>query len=494
MWGWFFKIGKSVAGSIRGLIKWIARKVMGMLVWQLIFWIAGAGIGWMIINLQKDLAQAIHESNNKIVARIFKFQDFVFGYVHNIFLQIDALIEDIQNKILDTLSAMLPEQIELILTVINYAQWLDTLTSEIMDSMADAVRDTVASVSDPIAKQIEGVWRKIKGIYDSLQGVNEAIKSTYQTIVDSILAQQTIYNNNIIGSLFGKIDGAFAFINADVDTIRALVEAGEPVEWENFKYSAERFGISRTNYQLNLQIPPFPDIPALVTAIQELGEAADIIFSLHQKIESLPGNVRKKFVEYYPSFLRTSLEEKITRLLIIAITRALLEQREKIHSYFIEIRQKTEDIMVNMKTKIIEEGKRIRDAITEAELELINKLPDILRPALVKQVEKIKDQVIKSQEEILVNIDQVLMDTRAVDHIIERIKTYPYGPEPIKFDAAKWTLSDVYRILNHYFYKEERMALALLLMDQDLKIEAEQIKDMMAEQAGFDSLDEIPII
>ncbi len=221
------------------------------------------------------------------------------------------------------------------------------------------------------------------------------------------------------------------------------------------------------------------DIDAINEAIssQEAQEAA--LLEIYQSLLQVPENITNRFINNFPTVIKERLEKMIIDMLTDAIDKGTHNFQTKVKDAFESMKQKIDDKFGAVKNRFVKETNKLRDAVYDAEKELVNKLPKIIRPTFEKQIERIKNQIVRTEKEILVNLDQIQIDMSVADNIVEKIKKYRHDDAPIKFRAKEWTISDVYRLLNYYFYRQERIALALLLMDQDLQMEAARVGDAL---------------
>jgi hypothetical protein len=531
---------KSLGSGMKTAFAWIAKKVAGFLVWQLVMWLAGAGIAWMIITLQEDMAKAIKEYNNDILAKIFTVEDILFNLEHKIYLVADRIVWKIQEKIISVLSALLPEQIDAILKLINWSQWADAFFSEMADAAANAVHETTDMVVSPLISAISEVRKKLDAVCANLQTVqqivtdyekmaNSEVTALYTGIDTAVQTQEDAFNTKITGlfdsiqstldvyntridSLFTTIQNMVDWFNEDVQEIRNLHETGQPIIWSRYVYSLSdaglemddyclqlnNFGINQADYMLIITLPPMTlhfdfSIPLLDDTIRDVTEIHTDVAVIEADITALPADMRAAFASHYPAFLSTNFEERLKQMLIVAITAAMIQKRDEILSYFAEIREELGDEFEAGKKAIINKTLAIRKEIEEAEIAFINKLPSILRPGLLKQVEKIKEQVVKSQDKLLVDIDKFLIDTKTVDRIVQTLSIYAPSEEPIRFDTVEWTLQDIYRILNHYFWRHERMAIAVAIASQDMQIASDDLLGLMADITEYEDASEVPV-
>lgn len=641
-----------IAGAMRGTLKWIGKKLMFWLGMQVVLWVSGVGLAWMILTLQEDIAAALRKYNERIMAKVYTMEDFIFNLQHRLQVFFDELLQGIEADITGAMESILPSQVDAILKSIGMAQWVDAFFSEMADAAGNAVADTVATVTAPAAELVKSVrWRmesiagaldavaggidaaeekanaKIDGLFSRLQamvdGVNERITalkeqvtkieervnaevkgihdgikgavkgatdafnvqidglfSKLQSMVDGFNARigairdrvkgieegvnrevRDLYSgvadpvNGLLDSHNARVDDMAAKLQAIVDTfngrvnaIRSKTEAGEeitPDDWEEFRYTIadlgidpstyhidyrvpdlawtfsagidfesyevalSDFGISRDDYRLEIEVPALEwtfsagidfdaylvsmadygidredyrielEVPALEDARMDMRLALEDICDVENRLELMPQDVRSAFMDHYPAFLRTNFEERLKQFFIVALTAALVQQIERIRASFTDARGRVETYFVDAKEAVIRQTKDLSDDLLELQMNFINALPDVLEPALKKQAERIKEKVVESQEEILANIDDLYIDMSQVDHVLQRVNKRPANDAPIKFDSTPWTLDDIYRMLCNYYWKHERMALAMIIASQDMGLDTEDMREML---------------
>ncbi|MFP4309857.1 MAG: hypothetical protein ACLFQQ_21825 [Desulfococcaceae bacterium] len=626
------------------------------LAWQIVLWMAGAGLAWMILTLQEDIAAALRKYNERIMAKVYTLEDFIFNLQHRLQVFFDELLAGIEADITGAMESILPSQVETILRAIGMAQWIDAFFSEMADAAGNAVADTVATVTAPAAGLVRNVrWRmesisgaldavaggidaaeekanaKIDGLFSKLQamvdgvndritalkeqvtkieervnaevkGIHEGIKNAVKSATDAANAQidglfsklqamvdgfnarigaikdrvtaieervngevRDLYNgvadpvNGLLDSHNARVDGMAASLQALVDRfnsrvneIKGKAEAGEPIEWEAYRYTISDigidpstyhidyrvpdlawsfsagidfesyevalsdFGISREDYRIDIEVPALEwsfsagidfdaylvslsdygidreeyridiEVPALDDARIDMRLALEDICDVETRLELMPQDVRSAFMDHYPAFLKTNFEERLKQFFIVALTAALVQQIERIRAAFDDARGRVESYFVEAKESVIRQTEEISDDILEAQMSFINALPDVLEPALKKQVERIKEKVVEAQDEILANIDDLYIDTAAVDHIVQRVAKRPAKDAPVKFDSQPWTLDDIYRMLCNYYYRHERMALAMIIATQDMGLSTEDMQELLLSMGAPD--------
>ncbi|MFP4586018.1 MAG: hypothetical protein ACLFN9_21805 [Desulfococcaceae bacterium] len=626
------------------------------LAWQIVLWMAGAGLAWMILTLQEDIAAALRKYNERIMAKVYTLEDFIFNLQHRLQVFFDELLAGIEADITGAMESILPSQVETILRAIGMAQWIDAFFSEMADAAGNAVADTVATVTAPAAGLVRNVrWRmesisgaldavaggidaaeekanaKIDGLFSNLQamvdgvndritalkeqvtkieervnaevkGIHEGIKNAVKSATDAANAQidglfsklqamvdgfnarigaikdrvtaieervngevRDLYNgvadpvNGLLDSHNARVDGMAASLQALVDRfnsrvneIKGKAEAGEPIEWEAYRYTISDigidpstyhidyrvpdlawsfsagidfesyevalsdFGISREDYRIDIEVPALEwsfsagidfdaylvslsdygidredyridiEVPALDDARIDMRLALEDICDVETRLELMPQDVRSAFMDHYPAFLKTNFEERLKQFFIVALTAALVQQIERIRAAFDDARGRVESYFVEAKESVIRQTEEISDDILEAQMSFINALPDVLEPALKKQVERIKEKVVEAQDEILANIDDLYIDTAAVDHIVQRVAKRPAKDAPVKFDSQPWTLDDIYRMLCNYYYRHERMALAMIIATQDMGLSTEDMQELLLSMGAPD--------
>ncbi|MFP4031226.1 MAG: hypothetical protein ACLFTV_06660, partial [Desulfococcaceae bacterium] len=241
---------------------------------------------------------------------------------------------------------------------------------------------------------------------------------------------------------------------------------------EEYRIALSDFGLEREEYRIEIEIPGLAD------AAMDMRLAYEDVCDAERTIALLPQFARETFEAGYPEFLRTELEDRIRDFLIIAVTAAITAQIAAVRAEFDRFEDLLAERTADLKADIVAKTHEFRDAMIEAQTELINKLPDILEPSLLKQIDRIKEQVVRAQDEIIANLDNVYIDTAAVDHILERVKNRPSGDDPVRFFSREWSLDDIYRMLCDYYYRSERVALAMIIASQDMGIETEELRDL----------------
>ncbi|MFP4390460.1 MAG: hypothetical protein ACLFPR_16145, partial [Desulfococcaceae bacterium] len=267
-------------------------------------------------------------------------------------------------------------------------------------------------------------------------------------------------------------------IDIEVPALEWSFSAG--IDFDAYLVSLSDYGIDREDYRIDIEVPALDD------ARIDMRLALEDICDVETRLELMPQDVRSAFMDHYPAFLKTNFEERLKQFFIVALTAALVQQIERIRAAFDDARGRVESYFVEAKESVIRQTEEISDDILEAQMSFINALPDVLEPALKKQVERIKEKVVEAQDEILANIDDLYIDTAAVDHIVQRVAKRPAKDAPVKFDSQPWTLDDIYRMLCNYYYRHERMALAMIIATQNMGLSTEDMQELLLSMGAPD--------
>ena len=157
------------------------------------------------------------------------------------------------------------------------------------------------------------------------------------------------------------------------------------------------------------------------------------------------------------------------------------DKLENFNSYFDEHILNISQMKETAKQTIVTKRIEITDAIQEFEQSQHDLIEPLLDPTIQDLIDDLSSGIAEDQEndETIINIDEVLPDTQEIDHILEKFDTrIKANPGPNISDSKKWSVADMYRILCNYFSRSERVALLVILFDQDLDLRMEKLQEL----------------
>lgn len=495
-----FPILAAVGVAVKTALMWLIKFIVKYLIIQIILIIIAYFAADLIHKLTEKIAEKIKENNNFILQNIFNIEDMLFRLQHNVYELLIRIWTELKEKIEAALDAFLPEKLEVIIKMMNLAAWIDTIISDIIEESKRIVYESVFTFTSPIANKL---WDIINLINRIEYRIETETRKIYDGVVQSVQTQVDAFNAKIM-NLFNQINSMVDFFNQSIFEIRAAIENNNGeipqkntqliswilankdsadfesdlsgkldeiytpihIEWDKYVYTLTP---DVNEYILQIEFPPFSfDISTL---IPEIGQLRMELNQIRELLNNLPSDAADRFISLFPDFFKPILANRIRQILIIAITNALLLKKQEVEAFFSDFQGQLLKEMEEGKQKIIAETKEIIRKIEEFELNLVAKLPEILKPQLQKAVETLEKLIIEKQNEVIVNVDKYITDTSEVDHLLESFpKHLKAKPSPNKFDTADWTIQDMYRMLVNYFTREERIALITYLFSQDVEV------------------------
>jgi hypothetical protein len=431
----------SLGGAMRIAVGWIGRKVTAWLIGQLLIWLLTSWLAWLINKLMDDIEALLSEMNDAVLARIFVVEDLLFQVQNSIYGAVDTLLNVLQSNIVGALDVFTPEGNAAVKTLLNWAAWVDGFFSDIGSAVGNAAGTVASTLISPVLS-----------VVSAARSGAESVESSLQELDDRAQAMLDLYNANIL-------------------EIKGNIEAGISVDWDAYILTVEDLGVDLV-----------PDsITGLVTDLQ----------SAESSLTALPASFAADVASAFNSTVAPDFKTTLESFLDNALVQAIRYKKTAVNSYFTTMRNDLSTELNTSQQALIDNTVALRDELQAIQIALIEKLPDILEPTLKDAIDRIKEQIIQQEEGIMVNVDQFLIDTRTVDTLLQRLKPREMGDAPTKFDTVEWTLNDIYRILANYFFRHERMALAVAIAAVDMDITSQELLGLMADAAPYDNMEEV---
>lgn len=369
------------------------------------------------------------------------------------------LIEDIKVA----LARFNDKMLEQVFVVEDFLFHLQSSVYGGFDSLLSALESSITGALNSFTPEGNDALKGILGWADWVDQFFMDIGAAVGSVVGTFLSPVILVLQSIRGQSIDiqtAILSLFDTYNNNILAIKAIVESGGTVDWDSFMMTADDLGMS--------------DL------------IADILGAEHS-LEGVQAQVEAEFAAAVSPEFKARLEA----FMEAAWVEAIRYKRDQVEAYFTDIRSDLNQSLDESQQAVITKTTEMRDAVHAAEVEVVEMLPALLKPTLMKSIDRIKEQILENEEEIMVNIDQFLIDTTTVDRLLSRIPKRPSGEAPIRFDSAAWSLDDIYRMLCNYYWRHERMALAVLIAAVDMEIDTNTLLGLMADAAPHDNTEEV---
>lgn len=323
------------------------------------------------------------------------------------------------------------------------------------DSLLGTLEASITGALNSFTPEGNSALKSILGWADWVDQFFMDIGAAVGSLVGTLLAPAISLLQSIRGQaedIQASIASLFDTYNNNILAIKAIIESGGTVDWDAFMMTPDDLGV---------------------------GDLITDIMNTETSLEGIQAQVEAQFAAAVSPEFKARLEA----FMEAAWVEAVRYKRDQISVYFTDMRDGINQSLDDSQQALIDKTTEMRDAIHAAQLEVIEMLPGLLRPTLMIAIDRIKEQIIQNEEEIMVNIDQFLIDTTTVDRLLSRIPQRLSREEPVRFDSTEWTLDDIYRMLCNYYWRHERMALAVLIAAVDMEIESQTLLGLMGEAA-----------
>ena len=523
VWNWTYKflVSLAIAEAIRWLLQWSAADA--------------------IERIKDKVSTFFGEQASHVVKDIMNIDDVLNGIFTAAFNGMDTLIEAIAGEIEDAMVAS-AGWIETIISKISFAQAIDEMVSGGMttvsqfifdqastvvstlfpvetfvlfdvalqnashklDALELAAMDALTAFWDAAIENITASMGQINALFSTLQGTVNGTVNFCNTSIDTLKAHMdeactAIDAYNDTAARQQKIDTAILFIDgyiqgadpatgltaADLQAIQSELEtafvlpvpSGLTIDFSAYRIDPPT--INSDEYKAHIEIPPNVFTFDMSPYLPDIQGKRDKLSAMTDNLASFRNDLLLKIDESVPGLLKPGLNERILDLLMISATQALLSFKQDILDDIQEKRNEITQIKSDRKQTIVDEKLRIVDALKTFERETTALIKPLLDPVVDEIIDELDEGILTTDEGTTVNIDDIMPDTSELDRIIARFDSNIEANEsPNIGHAKKFTPSDMLRILCNHFYRYERAALIVLLLQQDCNINRDKIEEL----------------
>ncbi len=521
--------------------RWVFRFLVSLAITEAIRWLLQWSISDAVEKIKDKVSTFFGEQAGHVVKDIIKIDDVLNGIFTAAFDGMDALIDAIAGEIENAMVAS-AGSIETIISKISFTQAIDEMVTDGMatvsqfifdqattivstlfpvetfvlfdvalqnashklDALEAAAMDALTAFWDATIENITASMGQINALFSTLQSTVNGTANFCNASIDTLKAHMNeacaamdAYND--AAARQQKIDAATLFIDgriqgadpatglttADLQAIQSHLEAAFILPTPSdltIDFSAYRIDpptINADEYKAHIDIPPNVFTFDMSPYLPDIQGKREKLSAMTDNLANFRNDLLLKIDESVPGLLKPGLEEKIKALMAIAATEALLSIKQDILDDIREKRNEITQIKSDRKQTIVDEKLRIVDALKTFERDTTVLIKPLLDPVVQEIIEELDDGILTTDEGTTVNIDDIMPDTSELDRIIARFDSNIEANEsPNIGHAKKWTTSDMLRILCNHFYRYERAALIVLLLQQDCNINRDKIEEL----------------
>lgn len=462
----------AVGVALGAFFRWVATQIARMGVQQIIAYMIGTGIAFLLKDLIDVILEKFKDTNGFFNQKLSIMENFTFEKLNDVYTFYEDLITWFRDTVDSMLSTFVPDDAEEIFRLINFGAWIDSLFLAITKTAGEFVEGAVSIAITPLRASINSIKGKIDAVQREIKDVENRINQGIIDLINSVTNQLASigkavddYNRKVLA---GGIKRTKIYAETLIPVDRAITASEHTAIISQLH---ARMKDEFTFLELaDLLTPPSAEDNLIRIELKTLDGLVEEITAMATRIEELPASVRESFEAGLPGILKTGFEAHIRNLFIVAMARVLLTKRKAISDAFDRkvsgVAAKKEEI----KQSIIEMKQEVIASLDELERKLASDMPDILKPALIKGIEKLYDHQTEMEDAVMINIDKFVPDTSAIDHLIETFPDIKANPQPNIKDSRCFEVQDIYRILCNNCSRTERIALIVHLAGQDLDI------------------------
>jgi len=496
----------------------------------------------LIVELSEIIKNALQNLNNSILTPLNSLENWLFSFVHDVYTALENALNSLRTKIENALNSLMPSEIESILTLLNWAAWLDALILSINSSIKSSLQSIISTAVSPIistAGTISNTLTEIETTINQMQeSLNQAVQNLYNSAKDQLETYQETYNSPI-NAFFDSVQNSFDWYNEGVDYIEAkAVEQKQIIEQHNQSVltivnqivsvsgqvdnlsqisnlldqiqpiSTTQLDIDYNQYKIlivtptlpaaSFAMPEFDIIDSSITAVKtKLIQLQTDINTIDLDLKNLSSNIQTQFSSSFPSLFAANLTSQLKTLLKAAIVQVLVNQKELIKTAVTDFKTSIQTQITSKQTEISNKAVEVVQEVNDKAVEVIQSVPDLLKPSLERYIDKIIEEVEKAREQITDNVEitDFLPDIESIQSIMMTLPTEKYKPKTTPSVNAKkrkrkhepiWTIQDIYRLLCDNFYRNERLALLFALAPEDIRVETSDITSLLIEMNSGD--------
>lgn len=514
----------TILNFARPVLVWIMRFLIGLIISNVIMWLLRYNLSNLLEQFNQIIKSWLNEKVTYIMTNILKINDWLDAVFNRLFNYIDVLIEEFEQTIETLLSDIeyyinrVIDNPQIILTIDNLLhdiliQASQTIYSTVQSIVALIPFNNAAALITTLVNQFDDLKQQIDiknlqlwaALIDPINSTVATINSNLSTMFDTLNASVSVCNNNIEtieslintacnqlnahnNSLEQKKADVLQLIQSDALTplekkaqlkLFLYIETPEELNTDFTQFRTEPRQINRENYIASITLPDINQFYFTVSDyLPDLTELKNNLISTQTELNTLSQDVLNAIDASLPAILKGTIEAKLKNLIIISLTQAVYQLKLRITTMIDDKITAVQTEKENDKQDIIEEAQEIRDALQSFEQSQYDKIEILLSPEIEKIIQAITEGINETEQSIQVNVDDVLPDTTELDSILTTFPNIPANPDPNITDSKLWDIADIYRILCNYFSRSQRIALLILLFEQDLHINESKLQEL----------------
>ncbi|MBF0227985.1 MAG: hypothetical protein HQK63_00065 [Desulfamplus sp.] len=483
-----------------------------------------------IVELSELIKEMLKNINNKIMTPINNLENWLFTLVHDVYTALENILNSIRTKIEAALNNLMPNEIQTILNLINFAAWLDLLITSTIANIKSSMQTLLTTVLTPILTIASTINNTINTIEQEIAIIEQKINRTTQDLYDSVKTQLTTIQNDWnaqINLFLNSIEQGFNWYNEgvnaietaasvqrqtitthnadvqniinqivltdDLDSVVNLLAQIQPI-------STTPLDINYNQYKILIATPPTPltisfTMPTIDTITgqlkAELFTLQNDINNLETELNQLPTNISNQFLTSFPAILTSNLTTQLKTIMIAAITQIIIIKRDQIIDFIKEIRTNIDTIRQAKQTEIQNKSVEVVQEINQEINDFVLTIPNLIKPSLERYLDKIMEEVEKARNQITdnVQITDFIPDINAIQSIMNTLQTNKHKPNTTPNitnrkrhrQHQKLTIQDIHRLLCDNFYRTERLALIFTLAPHDIRINTSDITQLLLD-------------
>jgi len=472
------------------IISWLFTQIYRFLISEVILFLLGLGLVFFAEEIQDFVRESIIDPINEFIDSILdSTEDYLFGLISDFKKTFEPVLTALTEKINDTFDV----DIDILLSLQEVALVIDNYVNTLASTINVSLSAYIETLLNPIKEDIKNVKTDIDNIISDLSDIETSINTELKTAwtdtvkpvqdyIDTTIgltsASQTFLNNtsNIADFAAAELEEGKVIDSAFITAYKISINNKVNTETEQLKNAVNNI----------IQLPDlsFPDslnieldsIQSIITTLN------NIKTSLSNSLEIVNGLIKK--IERYIMTtliikLRVDLEAYAKSFFAVAWAIKLEEFRQTLRDDTETLKTDFDNFVSGYKEELTEKFGDLKKDIAQNGTDLISKItPDLIKPRLVRLTEKLEDHASKAGDLLKnVNIGEYVQDLDNVDSILVSLPDLTHQAEPAKKKPDTLELGDCYRMLVNYFSRPERIAIALSIADNDMKLDAKSFYD-----------------
>jgi len=214
-----------------GFVKTIFKKVitwgLRLIRNRIILAIIGVILGFLVVGLQTAIADILSRTNNILVSNLYKIENFLFELQNKIYDAAANALNWLDSQVHALMDNLLPETFVNILSLINFAQWIQLLFSDLINQVGTKLEAVATSITTPFLDQLNTINNKITNTITAMTNaqtnLNDALANFHTSLTSGLQNQIDNYNNRV-NTLASQLDGLEAWYNADFEHLQRQFE------------------------------------------------------------------------------------------------------------------------------------------------------------------------------------------------------------------------------------------------------------------------------